>query len=131
MAWLSLTTSNSASSLTQLSFGMLYHLILSLLLLWISLNHRSKPTTSKQFSIYITIYLWKKESHQQTVMESTCYVSGCSAWNLFYFAFLFFLVCGDQMVEQYSRFDLTRDLYAILCVCSLFIWRFLLKIPNN
>jgi hypothetical protein len=39
-----------------LSFGMLYHLILSLLLLWISLNHRSKPTTSKQFSI-IYIYV--------------------------------------------------------------------------
>jgi hypothetical protein len=51
-----LTTSNSASSLIQLSFGMLYHLILSLLLLWISLNHRSKPTTSKQFSI-IYIYV--------------------------------------------------------------------------
>ena len=46
-----LTTSNSASSLVQLSFGMHYHLILSLLLLWISLNHRSKPTTTKQFSI--------------------------------------------------------------------------------
>ena len=31
-----------------------------------------------------------------------------------------FLVCGDQMVEQYSRFDLTRDLYVlsmiILCL---------------
>jgi hypothetical protein len=49
-----LITSNSASSLIQLSFGMLYHLILSLLLLWISLNHRSKPTTSKQFSILYT-----------------------------------------------------------------------------
>ena len=35
----------------QLSFGMLYHLTFSLLLLWLSLNHRSKPTTSKQFSI--------------------------------------------------------------------------------
>ena len=46
-----LTTSNSASSLIQLSFGMHYHLIVSLLLLWISLNHRSKPTTTKQFSI--------------------------------------------------------------------------------
>ena len=41
-----LTTSNSASSLVQLSFGMHYHLIVSLLLLWISLNHRSKPTTT-------------------------------------------------------------------------------------
>jgi hypothetical protein len=46
-----LTTSKSASSLIQLSFGMHYHLILSLLLLWISLNHRSKLTTTKQFSI--------------------------------------------------------------------------------
>ena len=46
-----LTTSNSASSLIQLSIEMHYHLILSLLLLWISLNHRSKPTTTKQFSI--------------------------------------------------------------------------------
>ena len=46
-----LTISNSVSSLIQLCFGMLYHLILSLLLLWINLNHRSKPTTSKQFSI--------------------------------------------------------------------------------
>ena len=53
-----LTTSNSVSSLIQLSFGMLYHLVLSLLLLWISLNHRSKPTTSKQFSIlYICKYV--------------------------------------------------------------------------
>jgi len=52
-----LTTSNLVSSLTQLSLGMLYHPILSLLLLWISLNHRSKPTTSKQFSIlYICKY---------------------------------------------------------------------------
>ena len=40
-----LTTSSSASFLIQLSFGMHYHLILSLLLLWISLNHRSKPAT--------------------------------------------------------------------------------------
>ena len=40
-----LTTSNSASSLIQLYFGMHYHLI------WISLNHRSRPTTTKQFSI--------------------------------------------------------------------------------
>ena len=35
------------------------------------------------------------------------------------------------MVEQYSRFDLTRDLYAMLLVCSFFIWRFLLKNHNN
>ena len=43
-----------------------------------------------------------------------------------------FLVCGDQMIEQYSRFYLTRDhLYAMLLVCSFFIWRFLLKNPNN
>ena len=54
-----LTTSNSASSLIQLSFGMLYHLILSLLLLWISFNHRSKPTTFKPFSIlYICKYFF-------------------------------------------------------------------------
>ena len=59
-----LTTSNSASSLIQLFFGMYYHLILSLLLLWISSNHRSKPTicTTKQFSIlyickYVTFFL--------------------------------------------------------------------------
>ena len=47
----------SVSSLVQSSFGMLYHLILSLLLLWISLNHISKPTTTKQFSIYICKYV--------------------------------------------------------------------------
>ena len=46
-----------------LSFGMHYHLILSLLLLWISLNHRSKPTTTKQFSIlykckYVTFFVF-------------------------------------------------------------------------
>ena len=35
------------------------------------------------------------------------------------------------MVEQYSRFDLTKDIYAMLLVCSFFIWRFLLKNPNN
>jgi hypothetical protein len=35
------------------------------------------------------------------------------------------------MVEQYSRFDLTKDVYAMLLVCSFFIWRFLLKNPNN
>jgi len=35
------------------------------------------------------------------------------------------------MVEQYSRLDLTKDLYAMLLVCSFFIWRFLLKNPNN
>jgi hypothetical protein len=35
------------------------------------------------------------------------------------------------MVEQYSRFDLTKDLYAMLLVCSFFIWRFLLKNPNH
>ena len=34
-----MTISNSASSLIQLTFGMLNCLILSLLLLWISLNH--------------------------------------------------------------------------------------------
>ena len=39
-------------------FGMLYRLILSLLLLLISLNNRSKPTTSKQLSIlYICKYV--------------------------------------------------------------------------
>jgi hypothetical protein len=63
-------------------------------------------------------------------MESPCCVSGCSALNLFYFTFLF-LVCGDQLVEQYSRFYLTKDVYAMLLVCSFFIWRFLLKNPNN
>jgi hypothetical protein len=53
-----LTTSNSASSLIQLFFGKYYHLILSLLLLWISLNYRSKTTTTKQFSIlYICKYV--------------------------------------------------------------------------
>ena len=52
------TTSNSASSLIQLFFGMLYRLILSLRLLLISLNNRSKPTTSKQLSIlYICKYV--------------------------------------------------------------------------
>ena len=35
------------------------------------------------------------------------------------------------MVEQYSRFDLTKDIYAMLYVCSFFIWRFLLKNSNN
>jgi hypothetical protein len=40
-------------------------------------------------------------------------------------------VCGDQLVEQYSRLDLTKDVYAVVLVCSLFIWRFLLKNPNN
>jgi hypothetical protein len=49
----------------------------------------------------------------------------------FLFRFSVFLVCGDQIVEQYSRFDLTKDLYAMLFVCSFFIWRFLLKNPNN
>ena len=68
--------------------------------------------------------------HAASVMESPCCVSGCSALNLFYFTFLF-LVCGDQLVEQYSRFYLTKDLYAMLLVCSFFIWRFLLKNPNN
>ena len=39
--------------------GILYHLILSLLLLWISWNHRSKPTISKQFSIiYVNTLLF-------------------------------------------------------------------------
>ena len=57
-----LPTSNVASSLIQMSCGMLEHLIFSLLLLLISLNHRSKPTTTKQFSIlyickYVTFFL--------------------------------------------------------------------------
>ena len=51
-------------------------------------------------------------------------------WTFFISLFCF-LVCGDQIVEQYSRFDLTKDLYAMLFVCSFFIWRFLLKNPNN
>jgi hypothetical protein len=34
------------------------------------------------------------------------------------------------MVEQYSRFDLTKDLYAMLLVCSFFVWRFLLNYNN-
>ena len=56
-------------------------------------------------------------------------ISGCSA---LYFRFRFsVLVCGDQLVEQYSRLDLTKDVYAVVLVCSLFIWRFLLKNPNN
>ena len=38
-------------SFIQLSFRILFHTILSLFLLWISLNHRFKPTTTKQFSI--------------------------------------------------------------------------------
>jgi hypothetical protein len=50
-----LTTSNSFSSLIQLSFGMLYHLILSLL--WISLNHRSKPTTSKMLTLFFGLLI--------------------------------------------------------------------------
>jgi hypothetical protein len=47
----------------QLSFGMFYHLMLSLLLLWISLNHRSKPTTCIFFTVfhfickYVTFFL--------------------------------------------------------------------------
>ena len=53
-----LTTSNSASSLIQLFFGMHYHLMLPLLLLWISLNDRYKPTITKQFSIlYTNVYV--------------------------------------------------------------------------
>ena len=48
----------------ELSFGILYRLLLSLLLLWISLNHRSKPTISKLFFIlyiickYVTFFFF-------------------------------------------------------------------------
>jgi hypothetical protein len=34
-------------------------------------------------------------------------------------------------VEQYSMLDLTKDLYAVVLVWSLFTWRFLLKNHNN
>ena len=70
-----LTTSNSASSLIQLSFGMHYHLILSLLLLWISLNHRSKPTTSKQFS---TLYICKYVTFLSFLLLIDCKYMVCS-----------------------------------------------------
>ena len=36
------------------------------------------------------------------------------------------------MIEQHSRFDLTKDLYAMLFYAhEFFIWRFLLKNSNN
>ena len=54
----------------------------------------------------------------QPMVYISC-VSGCSALNLFDFGFLF-LVCGDQMVEQYSMLDLTKDSYAVVLVWSLF-----------
>jgi hypothetical protein len=38
---------------------------------------------------------------------------------------------SNTTTSLYSRFDLTKDLYAMLLVCSFFIWRFLLKNPNN
>ena len=65
------TTSNLASSPIQLSFGMLYHLILSLLLLWISLNHRSKPTTTKQSSI-LYIYIFVHADAQSSQLTEQC-----------------------------------------------------------
>jgi hypothetical protein len=54
-----LTTSNSASSLIQLCLEMPFHLILSLLLLWISSNHWSKPTTTKHSTVSILYILCK------------------------------------------------------------------------
>ena len=35
------------------------------------------------------------------------------------------------MVEQYSMFDLTKDLYVMFLESSFFIWRFLLQNPNH
>jgi hypothetical protein len=44
---------------------------------------------------------------------------------------LFFLVCGDHTVEQYSRFDLTIALYAFSFVVSFLTFRFLRRNPSN
>jgi len=74
--------------------GMLYHLILSLLLLWISSNHRSKPTTTKQFSIlyrckYVTCFLINCKymvcSHRCIVVtiDGTLYNVDVNAYNVY------------------------------------------------
>ena len=56
-------------------------------------------------------------------------------WNLSvtYLAISYFCfrVGGDQIVEQYSKLDLTRDLYAMLLVSSFLICRLRLKNPSN
>ena len=87
------------------------------------------------FTNGVTRYTMSQHSLKHIIHQSLL-------WNLpvlylaalsrtFSISLFYFLVCGDQMVQQYSRLDLTKDLYAILLVCSFFIWRFLLKNPNN
>jgi hypothetical protein len=90
-------------------------------------------------SIQTSISLLRNHTHDTVIVFDTnprCYCYGIYLCYLaalrwtFSISLFCFLVCGDQMVEQYSRFDLTRDLYAMFLVCSFFIWRFLLKYPN-
>ena len=90
----------------------------------------------------VTLAMFLRISREFYSRWSSIDVTQLVLWNLpvvylaalrwtFSISLFCFLVCGDQMVEQYSRFDLTRDLYAMLLVCSFFIWRFLLKNHNN
>ena len=44
---------------------------------------------------------------------------------------LFFLVCGDHTVQQYSKFDLTIVLYAFSFVVSFLTFRFLRRNHSN
>jgi hypothetical protein len=44
---------------------------------------------------------------------------------------LFFLVCGDHTVEQYSKFDLTIVVYAFSFVVSFLTFRFLRRNHSN
>jgi hypothetical protein len=87
------------------------------------------------FTNGVTRYTMSQHSLKHIIHQSLL-------WNLpvlylaalsrtFSISLFYFLVCGDHMVQQYSRLDLTKDLYAMLLVCSFFIWRFLLKNPNN
>ena len=44
---------------------------------------------------------------------------------------LFFLVCGDHTIEQYSKFDLVIALYAFSFVVSFLTFRCLRRNPSN
>jgi hypothetical protein len=90
----------------------------------------------------VTLAMFLRVSRESQSRWSSIDVTLLVLWNLpvvylaalrwtFSISLFCFLVCGDQMVEQYSRFYLSKDLCVKLLVCSLFIWRFLLKNPNN
>ena len=62
-----------------------------------------------------------------TLPDTQCAVLLCILFN----SSLFFLVCGDHTIEQYSKFDLAIALYAFSFVVLFLTFRCLRRNPSN